>query len=153
MRIQVCCLSCESGMKGTSISCVGEIFGSTWKTIKPFTYFLSPSRLNWSNSLSVTVFMGCWSHSNFSGSDTTWRNFRCFFFFFMEENWLVAEIKAGSAHRSCLVWLDCSIVHCSFWRICQSPCNHWASGRVYFPSFLSPVRGLQILWRTQMKEH
>lgn len=108
--------------RGLVISCVDEISWTTWNTIKPFTYFLSPSRFNWSNSLSVTVFMGCWSHSNFSGSDTTWHNFRCFFFF-MEENWLLAEIKAGSAHRNCLVWLDCSIVHCSLWRICQSPYN------------------------------
>lgn len=66
--------------RGLVISCVDEIFWTTRNTIKPFTYFLSPSRFNRSNSWSVTVFMGCWSHSNFSGSDTTWHNFRCFFF-------------------------------------------------------------------------
>lgn len=59
----------------------------------------------------VTVFMGCWNHSNFSGSDTTWHDFR---YFSWNKNDYLAEIKAQSARRKYLVWPDYFIVHCSF---------------------------------------
>lgn len=73
-------------------------------------FFSLQSDLTKANSLSVAVFMGCWSRSNFSGSDTIWHDFR---YFSWTRNDYLAEIKIQSAHPKCLVWPDLFIVHCS----------------------------------------